>query len=455
MFGKVLIANRGEIAVRVIRTLKEMGIKSVAAYSQADMSSMAVRMADEAICIGPASAAKSYLDINAVIAAAKITGADAIHPGYGFLSENDKFAEVCDEAGITFIGPDAETMRLLGNKSAARRMAAAAGIPITPGSAGCVSAEQAAAEALRIGYPVMIKAAAGGGGKGIRIAENEKDLLHEYQVAAAEAMASFGNPDLYFERLIRNPKHIEVQFVRDCHGGTIAFPERDCSIQRRHQKLIEETPSPSVSPEDRKRIADYAIRLANAADYIGAGTVEFLADGNGTFYFMEVNARLQVEHPITEAVTGQDLVRLQIIAAAGESLPGTDGNCKNITMLPIGHSIEMRINAEDPENNFRPAAGKVDGLALPAGPGIRNDTHLYDGYSVPVYYDSLLAKVVAHAPDREQATSRAIRALEELEIGGITNTADICRQILSCEEFRSGRAYTSFAEEFISKRKKI
>lgn len=449
MFKKVLVANRGEIAVRIIRTLREMGIYSVAVYSQADMPSLHVRMADKAVCIGPAAAAKSYLDINAIIAAAKMTGAEAIHPGYGFLSENADFAEACADAGITFIGPSAETMRHLGDKSAARRMAIDSGIPVVPGTRGCVPPENALEEAEKIGFPVMIKAAAGGGGKGIRIVTDKESLLREYQVASAEAAAAFGNNGLYFEKYIENPRHIEIQFVRDAFGNTITFPERDCSIQRRHQKLIEETPSPAVNAELRGRLSDAAVKLACAAGYAGAGTAEFLLDKNGNFYFMEVNARLQVEHPVTEAVSGYDLAKMQIIAAAGLSIcEGRKNTAENIA--PQGCAMEFRINAENPKKNFAPCAGTAKRLSWPGGPGVRIDTHVYSGYTLPIYYDSLIAKLIISAPDRQQTLCRAERALEEFETDGITTTASFCMEMLKDSNFRAGITDTGLAERLIA-----
>lgn len=455
MFKKVLIASRGEIAVRIIRTLKEMGIYSIAVYSQADMSSLPVRLADKAVCIGPASAAKSYLNADAIISAAKITGAEAIHPGYGFLSENADFAEACAESGITFIGPYPETMRQLGDKAAARRLAIKAGIPVTPGTKGCVSPENALEEARKIGFPIMLKAAAGGGGKGIRISYSEADLLHEYQIASSEAMAAFGNGSLYFEKYIQAPRHIEIQFVRDSHGNVMTFPERDCSIQRRHQKLIEETPSPAVSEELRSKLRNAACMLAEQSGYTGAGTVEFLLDKNGNYWFMEVNARLQVEHPVTEAITGHDIVREQILAAAGLSLSGDSlrGNNLKVNQIHVphyGHAFELRINAENPAENFRPCPGKIKSLSMPGGPGIRIDTHIYAGYSMPVYYDSLMAKIIVCAQDRQAAIARAKRSLAELETEGIQTTSSIFFDILDDEDFKAGKTSTDFVEKMLA-----
>ena len=448
MFKKVLIANRGEIAVRIIRTLREMGISPAAAYSQADINSLPLRLADRAVCIGPASASKSYLNIDAIIAAAKLAGADAIHPGYGFLSENADFAQACSDAGITFIGPSAETILKLGDKAGARRMAAQAGIPVTPGTDGCVTLENFEQEAIKTGFPLMIKATAGGGGKGIRVIRDMASLKNELQIASAEAMSAFGNSNVYFEKFLENPRHIEMQFVRDSKGNTVTFPERDCSIQRRHQKLIEETPSSAVSEQLRDKLSRAAMKLAETAGYVGAGTVEFLLDGSG-FWFMEVNTRLQVEHPVTEAVTGIDLVREQIMAAAGEPLSIPAGS-----IAPAGHAIEFRINAEDPDEDFRPCAGTIQNLFIPGGPGVRTDTHLYAGYSLPVFYDSLLAKLIVHAADREQAIRRADRALRELEIKGIKTTVPFHLDIIRNSDFIAGKTHTGFAEAFLAKRKK-
>lgn len=449
MFKKVLIANRGEIAVRIIRTLREMGISPVVAYSQADINSLPLRLADKTVCIGPASASQSYLNTDAIIAAAEITGADAIHPGYGFLSENADFAQACSDSGITFIGPSAETILKLGDKAGARRMAVQAGIPVTPGTDGCVTPENYELEAAKTGFPLMIKATAGGGGKGIRVVRDMASLKNELQIASAEAMSAFGNSDVYFEKYLENPRHIEMQFVRDSKGNTVTFPERDCSIQRRHQKLIEETPSSAVSEQLRNRLSRAAMKLAETAGYVGAGTVEFLLDREGGFWFMEVNTRLQVEHPVTEAVTGTDLVREQILAAAGEPLSIPAGS-----LAPHGHAIEFRINAEDPEEDFRPGAGTIQNLFLPGGPGVRTDTHLYTGYSLPVFYDSLIAKLIVHAADRGQAVNRAARALRELEITGIKTTVPFHMSIIQDSDFRSGHTHTGFAEAFIAGIKK-
>ncbi|MGD9642679.1 MAG: acetyl-CoA carboxylase biotin carboxylase subunit [Elusimicrobiales bacterium] len=446
MFKKVLIANRGEIAVRVIRTLRELGVNSVAVYSEADRSSLHVRLADEAVCIGPAMAKESYLSIPAIISAAKVTGADAIHPGYGFLSENADFSAACRDNGITFIGPSPKSIQQLGHKSEARKMATKAGVPVTPGTKDCVSAKEAAAAAAKIGFPIMIKAAAGGGGKGIRIVRSADQLANEMNMASSEAKAAFGNGEVYFEKYIELPRHIEVQFARDMHGNVIAFPERDCSIQRRHQKLVEETPSPAVDQKLRAKLEKAAVDLAEAAKYVGVGTVEFLLTQTGEFYFMEVNTRLQVEHPVTECVTGFDLVREQLLAASGEKLTYTGGH----TVPLLGHSIEHRINAEDFSRNFAPSVGRVEEWLLPGGPGLRIDTHVYAGYNLPIYYDSMLAKLIVWAPTREMAVERSRRALAEFKVTGVKTTIDAHQLIVESAEFKAGRTDTGFMERLLA-----
>lgn len=445
MFKKVLIANRGEIAIRVIRTLREMNIGSVAVYSQADHSSLHVRLADEAVCIGPAMARESYLSIPAIIAAAKITGADAIHPGYGFLSENADFSAACRDNGITFIGPSPKSIQQLGHKAEARKMAVKAGIPVTPGTKDCVG-KDFKRDAEKVGYPLMIKAAAGGGGKGIRIVRESSQLVHEMQMAQSESKAAFGNDEVYFEKYLELPRHIEVQFARDSHGNTIAFPERDCSIQRRHQKLVEESPSPAVNKKLRESLEEAAVKLAEAANYIGVGTVEFLLDQQGNFYFMEVNTRLQVEHPVTEFITGFDLVREQFLAAAGESLSYTGGH----SVPHRGHSIEHRINAEDFARNFAPSVGRVEEWLLPGGPGVRIDTHVYSGYNLPVYYDSMLAKLIVWAPDRASAVARSRRALEDFKVKGVKTTIDAHKLIVESDDFKAGKTDTGFMERLLA-----
>ncbi|MCM2266973.1 MAG: acetyl-CoA carboxylase biotin carboxylase subunit [Elusimicrobiales bacterium] len=446
MFKKVLIANRGEIAVRVIRTLRELGVGSVAVYSEADRSSLHVRLADEAVCIGPAMAKDSYLSIPAIISAAKVTGADAIHPGYGFLSENADFSAACRDNGITFIGPSPKSIQQLGHKAEARKMAVKAGVPVTPGTKDCVSVKEAAAAAAKIGFPIMIKAAAGGGGKGIRIVREAAQLGKEMTMASSEAKAAFGNGEVYFEKYIELPRHIEVQFARDMHGNVIAFPERDCSIQRRHQKLVEETPSPAVDKKLRAKLEKAAVDLAEAAKYVGVGTVEFLLTQTGEFYFMEVNTRLQVEHPVTECVTGFDLVREQLLAASGEKLTYTGGHNVPLT----GHSIEHRINAEDFSRNFAPSVGRIEEWLLPGGPGLRVDTHVYAGYNLPIYYDSMLAKLIVWAPTREMAVERSRRALAEFKVKGVKTTIPAHQLIVESADFKAGKTDTGFMERLLA-----
>ncbi|OGR43672.1 MAG: acetyl-CoA carboxylase biotin carboxylase subunit [Elusimicrobia bacterium GWA2_61_42] len=445
MFNKVLIANRGEIAVRVIRTLRELGVKSVAVYSEADRSSLHVRLADESVCIGPAMARESYLSIPAIISAALITGADAIHPGYGFLSENADFSAACRDNGITFIGPSPKSIQQLGHKAEARKMAVKAGIPVTPGTKDCVY-KDAAAQAAKIGYPIMIKAAAGGGGKGIRIVREASQLANEMNMAQSESKAAFGNGDVYFEKYIELPRHIEVQFARDSHGHTIAFPERDCSIQRRHQKLVEESPSPAVNKKLRDSLEEAAVKLAEAANYVGVGTVEFLLTQEGEFYFMEVNTRLQVEHPVTEFITGFDLVREQLLAASGEKLSYTAGHS-----VPYrGHAIEHRVNAEDFSRNFAPSVGRIEEWLVPGGPGVRVDTHVYAGYNLPVYYDSMLAKLIVWAPDRAAAVARSRRALVDFKVKGVHTTINAHQLIIESPDFQAGKTDTGFMERLLA-----
>lgn len=446
LFNKVLVANRGEIAVRVIRTLKELGIKSVAVYSQADRTSMHVREADESLCIGPAQSKESYLNIPAIITAAKITGAEAIHPGYGFLSENAEFSKACKENGIVFIGPDAKSIELLGHKSTARKIAREHSVPVTPGTKDCIT-KNFESEARAIGYPIIIKAAAGGGGKGMRIVHDEHKLLHEVQMAKSEAKAAFGNDDIFFEKYIEEPRHIELQVARDSKGNAIAFPERDCSIQRRHQKLLEESPSPAVDAKTRQKLCEAAVQLVHASNYVGVGTVEFLMDKNRNFYFMEVNTRLQVEHPITEFITGVDLVREQILIAAGEKLTLTQSRAMKFS----GHAIEHRINAEDPQRNFAPSPGKIEEWVLPGGPGIRVDTHIYQGYTLPMYYDSLIAKLIVWAPDRISAIGKSKRALSEFYVRGISTTIPVHKMIVEDPDFCSGHTDTHFIERLFAK----
>ncbi|MBI5623506.1 MAG: acetyl-CoA carboxylase biotin carboxylase subunit [Elusimicrobia bacterium] len=441
MFKKILIANRSEIAVRVIRACREMGIKSVAVYSEADRESLHVRLADEAVCIGPAPAASSYLDVEAVLGAAKVTGAEAVHPGYGFLAENAGFCQACRDAGLVFIGPKPEAIRRLGFKSSARDLARKAGVPIVPGSMGLLG-HDFMAEASKVGFPVMVKAAAGGGGKGLRLVREAKDLEAQIRMAKAEAGAAFKDDSVYLEKFIEHPRHVEIQIAADEAGGIVAFPERDCTVQRRHQKLIEESPSPVVTSDIRRRMQEAARSLAKAAGYTNVGTVEFLLDTDGSFYFMEVNTRLQVEHPVTELVTGLDLVNLQIRLAAGEKMPFGQDRASEIR----AHSIEHRINAEDPAHGFAPCPGTIERVSLPGGPGVRVDTHIYPGYTVPSYYDSLIAKLIISAPDRDGAVARGLRAFGEFSIDGIKTTIPFHCSVLAHPLFKGGKFDTSFIE---------
>jgi len=444
MFSKILIANRGEIALRIIRACRELGVKTVAVYSEADAKSLHVQQADESICIGPPQAAKSYLNTPRLISAAGITGAEAIHPGYGFLAENSSFAEICEQSGIVFIGPTAEQIRLMGDKVKARETAMAAGVPVVPGSQAPLSgAEEAAQVALQVDYPLMLKASAGGGGKGMRLVSAASELGRAFAAASAEAAAAFGNPALYLERYISPARHIEIQLLGDQTGSVIHLGERDCSIQRRHQKLLEESPSPGVTPDLRARMGEAAVRLARSVKYLGAGTVEFLLDAEGNFYFMEMNTRIQVEHPVTEMVTGIDLVKAQIRIAAGEPLPLTQ---QDITLR--GHSIECRINAEDPET-FVPSPGKISDLRMPGGPGVRVDTHLYAGCTIPPFYDSLMAKLIVLGETRDEAIARMRRALDELEIHGVKSTIPVHKRLLNSPEFIAGRVSTRFLESVL------
>ena len=442
MFKKILIANRGEIALRVVRACRDMGIPSVVAYSEADRDSLTVRFADEAICVGPAQSAKSYLSTPSIISAALITGADALHPGYGFLSENPYVAEICERVGITFIGPRPAVIEKMSDKTVARRLMKEAGLPITPGADGALMNLDAAKKvAAGIGYPVMLKALAGGGGRGIRIVESEDDLERIYPIARAEADKAFASGDLYLEKFIAKPRHIEVQILGDNHGNVIHLGERDCSIQRRYQKIIEEAPAPNLSDDLRERIGAVAVQGAKYVGYTNAGTIEFLLAANGEFYFMEMNTRIQVEHGVTEEVTGVDLVKWQIRIAAGERLTLIQKDVKI-----QGSAIECRVNAEDPMNNFRPDAGMVDLFVPPGGPGIRVDTHLYSGYTVPPYYDSLLAKIIAKGSTREEAVARLERALHETVVSGVKTTIPFQQKILADEEYRSGKASLDFVE---------
>jgi len=443
-FQKVLIANRGEIALRIIRTLREMGIKSVAVYSEADRNSLHVRMADEAVCIGAAASALSYLSIDALVTAAKLTGADAVHPGYGFLSENADFAAAVTKAGITFIGPTADTIKMLGVKSTAREIALKAGVPITPGSDGIVGKNYKAV-AKKIGYPIMIKATLGGGGKGMRACLKEEDLERMLKTAQGEARANFGDDRVYFEKLILNPRHIEVQVAADIYGNAVAFAERDCSMQRRHQKLVEESPSPFVDEKTRKKLQEAAVKIVKAARYCGVGTAEFLMAPNKEFYFMEVNTRLQVEHPVTEEVCGIDLVKLQIQIAQGEKLSVSQAQAGQVRC----RAIEHRINAEDSDNRFMPCPGTITQWIPAGGRGVRVDSHIYSGYTIPTYYDSLMAKLIVTAPDRETLLARSERCLNEFIVEGVKTTIPFHQKIIRNASFRQGDTDTGLIERMI------
>lgn len=441
MFKKILIANRSEIAVRVIRAAREMGIKTVAVYSDADRESRHVAMADEAVCIGPGPSKLSYLDQEAVLTAAELTGADALHPGYGFLSENADFAELCAKRGITFIGPPPEASRKLGFKSAGKAVALAANVPVVPGTKGDIKSD-VSQEVEAIGYPVLIKASAGGGGKGMRVVRSASELKSQLEAAATEAKAAFGDGSVFIEKLLEHPRHVEIQIAADKFGSVVAFPERDCTVQRRHQKLVEESPSPALTPEIRRDMQAAAIRLAKSAGYQNVGTVEFLFQ-DGKFYFIEVNARLQVEHPVTEAVAGVDLMELMIRIAAGEKLPFDQARASEIRC----HAIEHRINAEDPDNNFMPCPGRIESLELPGGAGVRVDTHAYAGYTIPSYYDSMIAKLIITAADRPTALRRSLRALGELKVGGVKTTAGMHAKVVAHPVFMAGDFDTHFIEK--------
>jgi acetyl-CoA carboxylase biotin carboxylase subunit len=443
LFGKILIANRGEIALRIIRTCKELGIKTVAVYSEADKYSLHVRFADEAVCIGPGPSKDSYLNIPRIIAAAEITNAEAIHPGYGFLAENPMFAEICESSGIKFIGPRPDAIEAMGDKAFAKETMLKAGVPVIPGSDGVVDTLDEAREVAReIGYPILLKATAGGGGKGMRVVENEGELEKAWQMARTEAEAAFGNPALYIEKFIEKPRHIEIQILADEYGNVVHLGERDCSIQRRHQKLIEESPSPIVTPELREAMGQAAVKGAKSVKYRSAGTIEFLVDKDKNFYFMEMNTRIQVEHPVTEMVYGIDLIKEQIRIAAGERL-----GMRQRQLKPNGHAIECRINAEDPFNGFRPSPGKITALHFPGGFGIRVDSHIYQEYSIPPYYDSMIAKLIVHAKTRDEAIVRMLRALEEFVIEDIHTTIPFHIKLLNTPEFRGGVDYdTKFVD---------
>lgn len=442
MFNKILIANRGEIALRIIRTCKELGIKTVAVYSEADRESLHVTFADEAVCIGPASGKESYLKIPSIISAAQITGADAIHPGYGFLAENADFSEICIEANITFIGPTPEMIRSMGDKSFAKDTMKKNGVPVIPGSDGVVTEIADAIKiAHEVGFPVIVKASAGGGGKGMRIVWEEKEFGKAFQTAQTEAGAAFNNSDVYIEKYLENPRHVEIQVMGDKFGNVYHYGERDCSVQRRHQKLIEESPSPALDESLRKKMGDTAVLAAKSVNYLGAGTIEFLLDKHKNFYFMEMNTRIQVEHPVTESVYDVDLVRQQILVAAGQKID-TPPN------PPSGHSIEFRINAEDPDHDFRPSPGKITSLNYPGGFGVRVDSHIYQSYTIPPYYDSLVAKLIVWGKTRERAIARGKRALEEFVIEGIKTTIPFHLKVLDDPRFISGKFDTGFLEKF-------
>jgi len=444
MFKKVLIANRGEIALRVIRACRELGIQTVAVYSEADRESLHVRFADDDVCIGPPPSRLSYLKIPGIIAAAEITGADAIHPGYGFLAESAEFAEACRNSNIAFIGPSPEQIRLMGDKAAARKLAEELKIPVVPGSPGPVGDPEEAVElAKRIGFPVIIKAAAGGGGKGMRVATDAESFGPAFQLARNEALAAFGNAEVYLERYLDQPRHIEIQIMGDRHGKVMHLCERDCSVQRRHQKLIEESPSPALDQQGREALGAAAVRAASHIGYVGAGTIEFLLDQDGCFYFMEMNTRIQVEHPVTEMVTNFDLVKEQIRVAAGEPLSFTFHGHRL-----RGHAIECRLNAEDPARGFQPCPGTITAYHPPGGPGVRVDTHIYDGYTVPPYYDSLLAKVIVHGNSRREALARMSQALDSFIVEGVTTTIPFLRRVIHHPEFEAGQVDTKFLTRF-------
>ncbi len=448
MFKKILIVNRGEIAVRVIRACRELGIATVAVYSDVDRAALHVRKADEAYHIGPAPAAESYLRVDKILSVARRSGAEAIHPGYGFLSENAKFAQACMDSGVKFIGPSPAAMNMMGSKTRARQEMEKAGVPFVPGtSRGLESAAEGEEVAERIGYPVMLKAAAGGGGKGMRLVHNREELRSALEAAQSEAQRSFGDSEVYVEKAIVNPRHIEMQVLADEHGNTVWLGERECSIQRRHQKVLEEAPSPVVDAEMRGRMGEVAVRVARAANYTNAGTVEFLVDERKNFYFLEMNTRLQVEHPVTELITGLDLVHLQIRIANGEKLPFTQGDLRI-----HGHAIECRIYAEDPDNNYFPSPGKIALLAAPSGPGIRHDSGMYEGWTVPLDYDPLLAKLVGYGTDREQAIMRLRRALHEYFVAGIKTNISLFQRILQDADFQAGKLDTGYLDRLLAKK---
>ena len=443
MLKKVLIANRGEIAVRIIRACREIGIRTVAIYSEADKDALHVRLADEAICIGPAPSNKSYLNVKAILEAACLTGADSIHPGFGFLSENASFAKICQDMGIKFIGPDYKLIELLGNKSKAKETMKRAGVPVVPGSDGLIySKEQAVNLAEQIKYPVMLKASAGGGGRGIRIAYSKEELEKEYDIVKQEAKVAFNDDSLYLEKFVENPRHVEIQILADEHGNCIHLGERDCSVQRRNQKVLEETPSGILDEKTRNEMGKVAVKAVKEIGYTNAGTIEFLVDKNRDFYFMEMNTRVQVEHPVTEMVTGVDIIKEQIKIASGETLQYKQEDIKF-----EGHSMEVRINAENPDKNFMPSPGKITGLHIPGGNGVRVDTAIYSGYTVPPTYDSMLAKLIVHGKDREESIAKMKSAVAEFVIEGITTNIDFLLKILENENFKTNNYYTSFIKK--------
>jgi len=441
LFNKILVANRGEIALRVIRVCRELGIKTVAVYSEADRDSLHVRFADEAVCIGPALSKDSYLNIPRIIAAAEVTGADAVHPGYGFLAENTNFAEICASSGFTFIGPTPAQITAMGDKALGKETMKKAGVPVVPGSEGVLKNPKEAVEIAKgIGFPVMLKATAGGGGKGMRVVFEEDELEKAFQMASGEAASAFGNGDLYMEKFVEQPRHIEIQVFGDQYGNVIHLNERDCTVQRRHQKLIEESPSPIVNAELREQMGAAAVKGAKSVKYFGAGTIEFLVDMDKNFYFMEMNTRIQVEHPVTELVVDLDLVRMQIEVAAG-------GRLGKKSPRQRGHAIECRINAEDPAHNFRPSPGEITGFHMPGGFGVRVDTHCYAGYRIPPFYDSLIAKLIVFAPSRDEAIQKMAGALEEFTIEGIQTTIPFHQHVMHDPTFRSGKFDTSYVEK--------
>ena len=443
MLKKVLIANRGEIAVRIIRACREMGVRTVAIYSEADKNALHVQLADEAICVGPAPSNKSYLNVKAILEAACLTGADSIHPGFGFLSENPNFAKICQETGIKFIGPDYKLIELLGNKSRAKETMKRAGVPVVPGSDGLIySKEQAVNLAEQFKYPVMLKASAGGGGRGIRVAYSKEELEKEYDIVKQEAKVSFNDDSLYLEKFVENPRHVEIQILADEHGNCIHLGERDCSVQRRNQKVLEETPSGILDEETRKKMGEVAVKAVKEIGYSNAGTIEFLVDKNKDFYFMEMNTRVQVEHPVTEMVTGVDIIKEQIKIASGEELTYKQEDIKF-----DGHSMEVRINAENPDKNFMPCPGTITGLHVPGGNGIRVDTAIYSGYTVPPTYDSMLAKLIVHGKNREESIAKMKSAVAEFVVEGITTNIDFLLKILENENFKTNNYDTSFIKK--------